>query len=94
MNDILKKGALVRVVKLCKDKKQLGSMWVDDDKLLARKLGALGLIVGIHPLADNVYFVGHREEGNRTIAVYGADEIELVKGDEAKLAFLLKLKRK
>jgi len=89
MSDIFENGALVRIVKLHREKKQLGGMWLDEDRWLARKLGSIGVVVGTNPMTNDVYFVGHREQGKRSIAAYGADELELIdQGDGKRSTFL------
>lgn len=68
MSTNLEKGALIRVVKLIREKKQLGDIWLDEDKWLSRKLGVMGLVVGMNPMTNDVYFVMYKEEGKRIVA--------------------------
>ena len=84
---------LIKVTKLHWGKNRLGGIFINEENWLARREGALGLVMGMNALANDVYFVAHCKEGKPTMAVYGADEIESVEDRPAKMNLLLELKR-
>ncbi len=84
---------LVKVTKLHWDKNRLGGIFINEEQWLARREGALGLVMGTNLLANDVYFVAHCEEGKPTMAVYGADEIEAIEDSATKTNILLELRR-